>query len=626
MELARFQELVEQLQRAAAEDPIGYRRRVGALALFGYLYLALMVALVVGVVVGLVWSMLALHSAILVKLLIPVLGLLVVIVRSLWVKFDRPKGIEVDLATTPALAALVEEIRRASGGPRPDRVLLTGDFNASVVQHPRLGLFGWYENHLILGIPLLQTIPLDEVRAIIAHEFGHLAGSHGRFGAWIYRQRIVYQRFSAAIEAERQGLGRPLLAPLRRWYFPYFNAYSFALARLQEYEADRLAAEVAGVAPMARALARIEVVGRWDRERFIQEIDRLARDGEPIPEDLYERFPAALRGSLTEAEATAWLAEALQVPTDFHDSHPALQDRLHALTPTDGAPPMRWSDTGTPGMALLAPRTAELLRAASTQWREETSAMWADRHAHITKSKRRLEELATKAAAGPLTANEGWERVLITEELAGLGPAADLARQLLASDPSLNGARFVVARSLLAQGDEGGLTELETIIRTEPSAASNVAGIAFNFLWTRGRRADAEQWRRRAEQGNEEDGRAEKERQIVPPKVPLAPHELSAEEIERIREGLRQVPKLRAAYIARRVVKHQPERPCYVVAVTPDVPWWRPLGTTQIRELVDATVHAVVWPGDTRVVTTTHELKGLPKRFRKIPGTVLLGK
>lgn len=626
MELARFQALVERLQRTAAEDPTGYRRRVGALALFGYLYLALMLAVVLGAVVGLIWVMLALHAGILAKLLIPLLALLAVIVRSLWVKFDRPAGIEVDLATAPALAALVEEIRATSGGPRPDRVLLTADFNASVVQHPRLGLFGWHENHLILGLPLLQTIPLDEVRAIIAHEFGHLSGSHGRFGAWIYRQRIAYQRFAAAIEAERQSLGRPLLAPLRRWYFPYFNAYSFALARQQEYEADRLAAQVAGAAPMARALARIAVVGRWDRERFTQDIDRLAREGAPIPEDLFERFPGALAGSLTEAEATAWLAEALQVPTDYHDSHPALQDRLGALDAAGGAPGMRWHDTGKSGMELLAPRAAEFLRAASSKWREDTATIWSERRAHIVRSETRLAELEARATAGTLSGNEPWERVILTEQLAGLLPAADLARQLLAADPSLNGARFLVARALLAQGDEQGIAELDTIIQREPSAAADAADVAFNFLWNRGRRVEAERWRARAHEGIDANAAADQERSHIPAKFPLAPHQLPADEIERIREALRKLPGVRAAYIARRVVKHQPERPCYIVGVTPEVSWWRPLSQAKISELVATVAQSLQWPGDTRVISMTHQWKGLPKRFRKIPGSVLIGK
>jgi hypothetical protein len=626
MELSRFQELVEKLQDAASADPAGYRRRVGLLALLGYVYLGVVLVGLIGATTSLVW---ALFNARLLgaafKLVVPLLFLLVVMLRALWVRFTPPEGIEVDPATTPALAALLDEIRTRSEGPRVDRVLLTTDFNASVVQHPRLGIFGWYENYLTLGLPLLQTIPRDEMRAIVAHEFGHLAGSHGRFGARIYRQRLVYQRFAASIEAEDSKLGGILLAPLRRWYFPYFNAYSFALARQQEYEADQLAAEVAGTESMRRALARITVVGRWDQQRFWPDLDRTAREGHPVPGDLYERYPAALAGSLTEAEAAEWMAEALRIPTDFHDSHPGLRDRLEALAPGTIAPVLRFDGKTANGMELLAPRVGELLGQASTQWREVAAAQWVDRHKHVTRSRDRLATLEAKLQASALSTSERWERVRLTEEILGLAPAAVLARDVLADDPTSNGARFLVARALLAEGNDEGLRTLEEVVRREPSATPVAAELAFGYLWTRGRRDEAEGWRLRGDSGHTAAAAAEQERRQVTKGSPLAPPDLKEEEIDLIRGPLLEIPGIREAYIARRVVKHLPDAPCYLLGVVPRVPWWRPIGQKTLQALVQEIVQKVEWPVDTRIVTLTDQLKGLRKRMRKIPGATLIG-
>ena len=46
------------------------------------------------------------------------------------------------------------------------------------------------------------------------------------------------------------------------WYGPWFNAYSFVLARSNEYEADRASAVVAGAAGAARALTRVAAEAR----------------------------------------------------------------------------------------------------------------------------------------------------------------------------------------------------------------------------------------------------------------------------------------------------------------------------------------------------------------------------
>jgi Zn-dependent protease with chaperone function len=57
--------------------------------------------------------------------------------------------------------------------------------NASVVQIPRLGVFGWSRNYLTVGVPLLDAVTPEQFEAVLAHELGHLARAHGRFRTWI---------------------------------------------------------------------------------------------------------------------------------------------------------------------------------------------------------------------------------------------------------------------------------------------------------------------------------------------------------------------------------------------------------------------------------------------------------
>ena len=43
------------------------------------------------------------------------------------------------------------------------------------LQLPRLGIFGWYRNYLIIGMPLMKSLTCEQFKAVLAHEFGHLA-------------------------------------------------------------------------------------------------------------------------------------------------------------------------------------------------------------------------------------------------------------------------------------------------------------------------------------------------------------------------------------------------------------------------------------------------------------------
>ena len=86
---------------------------------------------------------------------------------------------------------------------------------------------------------------MREFRAVLAHELGHLSRHHARFGNWIYRIRQTWDRLLAILANEGSLATKPF-AKFLGWYAPYFNAYSFVLARANEYEADAASMRIAG--------------------------------------------------------------------------------------------------------------------------------------------------------------------------------------------------------------------------------------------------------------------------------------------------------------------------------------------------------------------------------------------
>jgi Zn-dependent protease with chaperone function len=126
---------------------------------------------------------------------------------------------------------------------------------------PRLGPFGPYRTALIIGVPLLQAMPVSELRAVVAHELAHLARHHGRFDPWIYRLRQAYPALLGRLE-ERGWVVIVARAFLDN-YGPYFNLYTLALARAHEYEADRIAAAITSPDIVAAALHRSALLQRF---------------------------------------------------------------------------------------------------------------------------------------------------------------------------------------------------------------------------------------------------------------------------------------------------------------------------------------------------------------------------
>lgn len=325
----RWRELAQRLESVARERPRAYRLRVAALAALGYGYLLGMLVVLLAATALVVLAALTGH-ALLIKLALPLGALALAVVRSLWIRLPAPTGLALSRENAQPLVAMLEELRKELGAPRAHRVLLDGDLNAGIVQVPRLGGLGGSGNYLVIGLPLLQALSPDEFRAVLAHELGHLSGNHGRFSAWIYRLRSSWTRLLDRLEETRRA-GAGLFLAFFRWYAPYFNAYSFALARAQEYEADRMAAEAAGAPTAARALVRLELSARYLHGSYWPGLyGRARREPEP-PADPFTPLAQLLPEAAGHAEASTWLEDALRRPTDAADTHPALSERLAAL-------------------------------------------------------------------------------------------------------------------------------------------------------------------------------------------------------------------------------------------------------------------------------------------------------
>src|SRR5207302_1627710 len=141
---------------------------------------------------------------------------------------------------------------------------------------PRLGIFGWYRNYLLIGLPLMQCLSGPQFEAVLAHELGHLSRGHARLGNWIYRLRRVWMRLDSAL-AQRPQLGSGAIRGLLHWYVPYFNACSFPLARRNEFEADASSVQLTSADSAAQALTNVSVIGSYLRERYWPAVGARAR-------------------------------------------------------------------------------------------------------------------------------------------------------------------------------------------------------------------------------------------------------------------------------------------------------------------------------------------------------------
>jgi Zn-dependent protease with chaperone function len=253
-------------------------------------------------------------------------------------------GIAVDEAAAPALWSMARDLADASGTRPPDQIRLVPEVNAAVWEETgALGLRAG-QRRLYVGVPLLYALPSAQVRAVLAHEFGHYSHQHTRLGPTAYRGMWAMERTIKTLGPGVAGVALTL-------YAVAYALVSAALRRRMEIEADLFAARVAGRDAVASALRETPSLdGAW--HTYLASYVRWARSTGYTPAEflawygwfMEHKWPGMQRGNLRPRLSTRW------------DSHPSVEARLSILESAPDAPDA--PDPGGPDGIVLAPDTA----------------------------------------------------------------------------------------------------------------------------------------------------------------------------------------------------------------------------------------------------------------------------
>jgi tetratricopeptide (TPR) repeat protein len=316
--MAGMQRRAEQLELELERDPGGYRRRLLGLALLGQ------AALLAGAV--------ALGTP--------------APARSPGQSLQQLPGHRLERSQAAGFYQWLDGISAAMQGPLVDLVLLTPGTRCQVSEI-RTG-FGRYQRVLSLGLLLLESLEQEEMRAVLAHEMGHLHGNDPRW-AWIYNAATGWLGLAGRIGDESSA---SVLRTFARWYVPRFFVRAQVARRRLEVQADRRAALLAGDELCARALIKSSLLEALYSEAFARGIWRCARQGEVTPQD----HGALIRQGMEElgkpGQERALRKLLARLPL-WTDTHPGLSARLRALGPDGRADPPGTLAAKSPATGLL---------------------------------------------------------------------------------------------------------------------------------------------------------------------------------------------------------------------------------------------------------------------------------
>lgn len=630
-----FDGLVQKLEKLSQTNPGGYRARIIGLLALAYVYLGFILFGSLALCLLMLGMMVYAPSVLTLKLgivgLVAFGGIFLAVARGLWVRLEPPKGEVVTREQAPKLFALLDELRGALDCKPFHQVLILGDVNAGVVQVPRLGMFGWHRNYLVIGLPLMQILGPDELKAVLAHEFAHSSRGHGRFGNWIYRVRRTWDQIIQQMARQRSRLGFALFKFVN-WYWPIFNGHAFVLSRANEYEADACSARLASADAAARALLRVRVDGALLGERFWPGVFERAKDEKDPPADIALAADRAVKAGPAAGDSARWLRQAFLVETNNVDTHPCLRDRLRAM----GRLPAGVESGRFPEALPDAPKTTAaeyflgdfgvaLARKMSEDWRKAVAPKWSARHEHAQKLAGELAALNASEAA-PVSAAKLWEKAHKVVELDGDSAALPMLEQLIALEPQHPGANFVLGRYYLGLDDARGVKFMETAMASDPTLAQSGCNLLYGHFNRTGQHDKLRPLEHRFDDFQGAQLRAAQERGRLSAADRFLPHELTPAQAGELRRILAGEPDIGWAVVARKQVEHLPASPCYAIGLKIRAPWWQVRGRGANQQLVQRVLRQAKLPGHCLVFVAEKNFRGVGEKIRAVPGAMIYRK
>ena len=273
---------------------------------------------------------------------------------------DDP-GIEITEAEQPRFFAFLYELADEIGAPRPHRVFVSPDVNASVFYDLTiLNFLMPSKKNLLIGLGLVNVLTKSELRAVLAHEFGHFAQRTMAVGRWVYMGEQIASHMighRGRLDALLDGISgidlriawigwlmRLIVWSIRSLMEAIFRVVIIAyraLSREMEFNADLVAVSVTGSDALVNGLYRLQPADddwqqsihfcaqQFDKKRSVKDIfavhSRIGKHMERILGEMAHREPPSVPAA--NAAEHRIFSPKLATPPKMWMTHPPNTER-----------------------------------------------------------------------------------------------------------------------------------------------------------------------------------------------------------------------------------------------------------------------------------------------------------
>lgn len=277
---------------------------------------------------------------------------LVIVLKPIFKIFEKPKrkGTEIKREDYPDLFGLIDEVVKEVDCLQPKHVRVSNECNAYVFHSNLLGYIRSGSQNLTIGLPLLYAMNKTEMKAILAHEFGHFTQKSVSTNRVANLSEFICASIARAeqeIENEDEnsvarwarGFAR-LAGKIMAGQYHKIAPLNGVLSRAQEFDADHFSQLIAGTDGSISALCKLDHMSdRWNE--FYSMLVTYQKEKEWAPDDVHNLFGIVSRRADTQSGLEICPQDHLSKPVDrltsritsadMDDTHPSIEERLKAI-------------------------------------------------------------------------------------------------------------------------------------------------------------------------------------------------------------------------------------------------------------------------------------------------------
>ncbi len=626
MKSKSFYQLVRRYEAEAKQHPKRFHRRVQRQIWLGYAYIIFVAIVSILVAVLLAWATYLTFNLILLLFFIVVAFITVDLFLSLFEKISTPAGVRLDPQQCPTLFQEIDSLRNEMDIPAIDDVLLTYDLNASAGEFRSRFFVGRKNRFVAIGLPMLKSLNVEEVRSVIAHEIAHLARGHSRLSATVWHLRKMWMKLLYP-EAGSVPIWWRWFA---KFYGSYFEAMANVISREYEFEADRIAFN--SVSRQAIITSHL-----WDalfkqtvEVEHLEQLERhVVQHAKPI-DNVLQSFLLRLEQTPQRDHSLPYLRRTLAKETLIYESHPSCKDRIAcAGFPTDQS----LHESAEYAWQMLQSRSRDnainhylgnqfptLLDQLESLWQWRNEAEWQVQHLQFEQAKLELQQIQQNSKDGSVGEHERVNHANLVAVLEGADAGYQAFQDVLAEYPENEIALFWCGNYNyefavdLPKAESYFLRALDADIRYEAEISHRMVSVCRELE----KYDEAESWLEHSFGASDAIQKSQQERTTIVVNDKFIAHQLPDDRRQLIVEQLSKDPRVKRIWAARKQIEYYSEKPIYVFGIQIHQKWYKFYSDQFYDRIFQQLLQTIHFPDDYLMVMLYGQNKPFLKKFKKL--------